>query len=42
MYKVEWTSRFKKDYKKLSKQGRIIKKLDDVILTQIRKKFPTS
>lgn len=30
MYKVDWTSRFKKDYKKIAKQGKA-KILDSVI-----------
>lgn len=30
-YIIKWSSRFKKDYKKMIRQGKVISKLDDVI-----------
>lgn len=30
-YAIKWSSRFKKDYKKMIRRGKVISKLDDVI-----------
>lgn len=35
MYKVDWTSKFKKDYKKIAKQGKV--KILDSIIEKLQK-----